>query len=164
LIEGPAPDSQAKNVLITANQSPLDIAVQEYIEEMKMTVAQSGTKGPSLVTTAAEVKGVVSQRQGSTYGVSDTKLATALWNAGARPIKPDPKNPRGAATSWVKGSTKRLWLLAPLDDKGRDYSRLDEDQLVDLYLSGKFPLDIADQNDKIVNLRPADRKAKDTDV
>jgi hypothetical protein len=164
LVEGPAPDSDAKGILIAANQNPLDTAVQEHIEEMKMTVAQSGAKGPSLVTTAAEVKGVVSQRIGSTYGVSDTKLAAALWNAGARPVKPDPKNPRGAATSWVKGSSKRLWLLAPRDDKGRDYSKLDEAQLIDLYTSGKFPLDIADPNDNIVNLRPTGRKAEDTDV
>jgi hypothetical protein len=164
LIEGPAPDSDAKNILITANQSPLDIAVAEHIEDMKTTVAQSGVKGPSLVTTAAEVKGVVSPRIGSTYGVSDTKLATALWNAGARPVKADPKNPRGAGVVWAKGSTKRLWLLAPRDDKGRDYTRLNETQLVDLYKDGKFPLDIADPDDNIVNLRPTDKKAKDTDV
>ncbi|TMJ14241.1 MAG: hypothetical protein E6G94_10040 [Alphaproteobacteria bacterium] len=163
LIEGPAPDTQAKGVLITANQNPLDTAVAEFIEEMKMLVAQSGVKGPSLVMTASEVRGVLSGRN-SSYATSDIRLAHALWNVGARPVRPDPKNPRGAAPIWAKGSAKRLWLLAPVDGKGRDYARLNETQLVDLYNGGKFPLDIADPDANIVNLRPTDRKAEDTDV
>jgi len=163
LIEGPAPDTQAKGILITANQNPLDVAVAEFIEEMKMLVAQSGIKGPSLVMTAAEVRGVLSGRN-SSYATSDIKLAHALWNVGARPVRPGLKNPRGAGVIWAKGSAKRLWLLAPVDGKGRDYTRLNETQLVDLYNGGKFPLDIADPDANIVNLRPADKKAEDTDV
>jgi len=155
LIEGPAPASDAKTVLIRANQHPLDVAVEEYIEEMKMAVTIGG-RG-SLVTTAKDIKDLLF---GGRNHISDTKLAHALWSAGARPVRPDPKNPRGAAPVPIKGSTKRLWLLAPHDDKGRDYTRLSRAQLVELYSGSPFPLDIADVDVKVVKLHPT----KEADV
>jgi hypothetical protein len=158
LIEGPAPDSPAKRLLIRANQPSLDTAVEEFIAELQLTVAQ-GVKGASLVATASEVKDSILGHSGLRF-ISSTKLASALWNAGARPVKPDPKNPRGAASIWARGSTKRLWLLAPCDAKGRDHTWLSPDQLVELYGGSKFPLDIADEDDKVVKLHPT----KDTDV
>jgi Family of unknown function (DUF5906)/Bifunctional DNA primase/polymerase, N-terminal/Primase C terminal 2 (PriCT-2) len=159
LIEGPAPASDAKVILISANQHPLETAVADYIDELKLTVAQTGIKGVSLVTTASEIKDSVLGRSGF-KSTSDAKLAQALWNAGARPVRPDPRNPRGAASIWAKGSSKRLWLLAPRDAKGRDYTWLSEDQLVDLYGGSRFPLDIADADVKVVKLHPT----KDIDV
>jgi Family of unknown function (DUF5906)/Bifunctional DNA primase/polymerase, N-terminal/Primase C terminal 2 (PriCT-2) len=158
LIEGPAPDSPAKRLLIRANQSSLDSAVEEFIAELQLTVAQ-GVKGTSLVATASEVKDSILGRSGLKF-ISSAKLAHALWSAGARPVKLDPKNPRGAGVTWAKGSPKRLWLLAPRDDKGRDYTRLSEAQLVELYGGSKFPLDIADVDVNVVKLYPT----KDADV
>ena len=72
---------------------------------------------------------------------------------GARPVRAEP-NGSGAMGVWVKDKKYRLWLLAPTDDKGRDYSRLSENELKDLFIgTGRYPLDIPDPDANVVNLR-----------
>jgi len=163
LIEGQAPKTRAKQALIQVNRDPLTVALEEIVADARSEAGQG--KAGDMVMTVGQIRDHLRDHGFEPrFMPHDSKIVGAIRALGARPVKPEP-NGAGAWPIKVNGKLRRLWLLASTDTKGRDYSRLSEDDLKSLYMGGVYPttLDIPDADGNVVSLR-GESKQRDTDV
>jgi hypothetical protein len=128
--KGPAPDTAAKSALIAANRDPIEAALEEIIDE-----ARQGGTFKSLIVTPSDVIAELKQRVPS--APSAQIVATHLRNLGAFPVV---KAGHGAGVVSISSTDKkRLWILAPTDAAGRDYTKLTPAEAAQIYLGAKWP-------------------------
>ena len=164
LIEGQAPSTAAKQALMAHHRDQLEVGLEDIIEEARASAGQNKAHPRiAMVTTVDDLQSELRSQSFDLRALSRNRIVSLLLALGARPVRADPKG-GGAASIWVKDRTRRLWLLAPTDDKGRDYTQLSESDLKDLFTGGRFPaLDTVDPDANVVNLR-TDRKHRDNEV
>lgn len=130
-IMGEAPMTQAKRALVALNRNPVEVAVEQIIEEARAGV------GPLAcgVCTMADVSALLAERG---LNVGTQYVSRHLRSIpGVRPVKEDPRT-LGAAAIKHKGRGLRLWLLGDQDEDGHDLTNLTTQQLADLYETKKW--------------------------
>jgi hypothetical protein len=128
--KGPAPDTAAKRDLIASNRDPVEAALAEIIDE-----ARQGATFNSLLVTPADIAAEVRNRV--SHVPSSILLASYLRGLGAFPVV---KHGQAAGVVPLPGGKKqRLWVLAPTDAAGRDYTKLTPAEAGQVYMGAKWP-------------------------
>jgi hypothetical protein len=73
------------------------------------------------------------------HKVSDVMLARHLRALGGFPVVKDQNGGAGAGVVKVAGVSHRLWVVAPTDAAGRDYTKLTPAEAAQIYLGAKWP-------------------------
>ena len=144
MIEGVAPPSHAKNVLIQANMSPLDQALDEIIQD-----AREGN-GVKMVITIRDLEHLIRQRLPAWKDLSG--IGASLRRAGARPVKDDPKFRNRAGSIRTKKGPVRLWVLAEADANGKNYANLPQNKLKNVYENDTYSPYTTDTETNVVKL------------
>lgn len=129
---GAAPGSAAKLRIAAANRDPVLVAVEELIED-----ARYGNLFPCLVVPMEDIMGAMRDRLGN-LTPSMTIIGRHLRECGARPAAEGPDG-RVLPVRVNSQQTKRLWVLAITDEKGRDYTGIKGADAAKVYNEQKWP-------------------------
>jgi hypothetical protein len=130
--KGPAPMNDAKRDLIAANRDPVEATLSDIIDE-----ARQGVTFPTCIATPRDLLAELNSRLN--HKVSDVMLARHLRALGGFPVVKDQNGGAGAGVVKVAGVSHRLWVVAPTDAAGRDYTKLTPAEAGQVYMGAKWP-------------------------
>lgn len=132
LIQGPAPQSAAKDALVALNGNPVISALHALVADSRLGVGPT----PSMIVTASDLIACLKEQ-----GLHASAVQLGRWLQqipGCAPVLPDPRNPNLAGAIVRKGKGYRLWRLGDKDPQGHDLASLTAVQAAELYETGKW--------------------------